>query len=152
MSHEVPLFAGRQLTFSEVINALTSSASPYSVELGQAAIAATKKIASSCRAKGFKLGAKGLTGVLTKNGWSLVRVFVATPSLKEYEMGLYRLKPSVWPSESDRYVYAIYHHGKITTYIFRSHDVSDTKSLNLRFKDFERRCAYRFAQDRWDIL
>lgn len=147
-----PIFGGRDLSADQAIQALNSHERPFSDTEAKAGIAAVEMLAGTGKLSAFRLRASGLAQAKTSKGWANVRLFVANPSLKEFCMGLYRLKPTRKLCEANLEIYGIYHEKQMVMYVFSKNEIAGISSLNLRFADMNRNSKYSFARSRWDIL
>jgi hypothetical protein len=98
------------------------------------------------------IGAKGINKIKIKNGMLVsVKVFVTNQKLKEFKTGLHRIRPPKF-YDSKIVIFGIFHNGRIVCYLFKKKELSNLKSLHLRFQSHERRNKYKFSMNRWNIL
>ena len=147
-----PIFGGREISADEAIQALKAGDRPCSEQEAEASIAAVNALVASKKVAAYRIGTRGLSAAKSTKGWTTVRLFTANPNLKEFKMGLYRMRPIKGKSDSGLSIYGIFCKGKIVFYVFTYNDTSKIYSLNLRFECLNRNSKYSFARDRWDIL
>lgn len=79
-----------------------------------------------------------------------VHTALALGNLSEHGIGLHRFRPR--KVDADFYIFGICGEKDSSVYIFKFDEIKHIKSLNLRFKQFEKQSKYDYARDRWGIL
>jgi hypothetical protein len=98
------------------------------------------------------IGTKGINKIKIKNGMLVsVKVIVTNQKLKEFKTGLHRIRPPKL-YDSKIVIFGIFHNGRIECHLFKKKELSNLKSLHLRFQSHKQRYKYKFCINRWNIL
>lgn len=84
-----------------------------------------------------------------------LRAAIPQESYREYQMGFFRFKPGGYQEPG----FAVFGmckmrspHDVLAAHVFKTTEVQDTRSLNLRFTKFERTSKWDYARNRWSLL
>jgi hypothetical protein len=102
-----------------------------------------------------KISPRGPLKYALTNGRTLrIRVASADDKYAESKVGMHRFDVRPTVTLDDFAIYTIFDpdSGRIHSYIFNTCEVKHLRSLNLRFKWFNRQSKYDYAKERWALL